>query len=257
MQIEVALSPAEFPGLAARDLSATTCVVFDVLRATSSMLTALNNGAEAVIPVSEISEALAIREQRPSVLLAGERHGLRIGKELTGGVEFDFGNSPRDFVSEKVRGKTIAWTTTNGTRALRTCAHAEMVLVGALVNLNVLADIMDQLRPRHLLLICAGTFEAAAFEDLFAAGALIDSIQHLAAKEHLSDSAQLVCHAYRHVIDDATLVASSLNARRLLANPNLAPDVSICLQRDTIQLNASLLNDGSVRAMRGFGAKLA
>src|SRR6185503_9164499 len=122
MQIEVALSPAEFPALATRDLSATTCVVFDVLRATSSMLVALNNGAEAIVPVSEIFEALAIRQKQPSVLLAGERNGLRIGKELTGSVDFDFGNSPRDFSAEKILGKTIAWTTTNGTRALRACA---------------------------------------------------------------------------------------------------------------------------------------
>jgi 2-phosphosulfolactate phosphatase len=257
MQIEVALTPAEFPALAARDLSATTCVVFDVLRATSAMLTALDNGAEAIIPVSEISEAMAIRKQQPSVLLAGERHGLRIGKNLTGGTEFDFGNSPRDFVSEKVLGKTIAWTTTNGTRALRACARAEMVLLGSLLNLRVLADVLDQLRPRRLLVVCAGTFEAAAFEDLFAAGALIDSLQHLSANEPLSDSAQLVWRAYRNVTEQQALITASLNARRLLANPDLAPDVSICLQRDTVHLNASLLNDGSVRAMRGFGAKLA
>jgi 2-phosphosulfolactate phosphatase len=257
MNVDVVLSPAEFPALAARDLSATTCVVFDVLRATSSMLTALNNGAESIIPVSEISEALALRQKQPDVLLAGERHGLRIRKELTGSVDFDFGNSPRDFSPEKVRGKTIAWTTTNGTRALRACAHAEMILLGALVNLRSVADILDQLRPRDLLLVCAGTFEAAAFEDLFAAGALIDSLQHLTTNEGLSDSAQLVWHAYRHVREDKELSASSLNARRLLANPNLAPDVAICLQRNAIQLNASLLTDGSVRAMRGFGTKLA
>src|SRR5436853_6001345 len=108
MNIDVVLNPAEFPALAARDLSATTCVVFDVLRATSSMLTALNNGADAIIPVSEISEALASKEKRPEVLLAGERHGLRIRKELTGSIDFDFGNSPRDFSPQKVRGKTIA-----------------------------------------------------------------------------------------------------------------------------------------------------
>lgn len=257
MNIDVVLTPAELPALAARDLSATTCVVFDVLRATSSMLTALNNGAEAIFPVCEIPEALAFRQRDPKVLLAGERNGLRIGRELTGGVEFDFGNSPRDFAPEKVRGKTIAWTTTNGTRALRACAHAEMILLGAMANLRALADILDQLRPRQLLLVCAGTFEAAAFEDLFAAGAIIDSVQHLVKQDALSDSAQLTWHAFRHVFDDATLIAASLNARRLLAKPDLAPDVPICLKRDTIPLNASLLNDGSVRAMRGFGAKLA
>jgi len=255
VNIEVALTPAEFPALTARDLSATTCVVFDVLRATSSMLTALQNGAEAIIPVSEISEALAIQQTRPDILLAGERNGLRIRKELTGSVDFDFGNSPRDFAAEKVRGKTIAWTTTNGTRALRACANAEMIYLGALVNLRCIADILDQLRPRNLLLVCAGTFESAAFEDQFAAGALLDGLKHLATKR--SDSAQLVWHAFRHVTDERQLIESSLNARRLMANPDLAPDVPICLVRDSIQLNASLAKDGIVRPMRGFGAKLA
>jgi 2-phosphosulfolactate phosphatase len=258
MTVEAILTPAEFPALAARDLSQTTCVVFDVLRATSSMLTALNNGAEEIIPVGEIAEALAIKKQRPEVLLAGERNGVRIRKELTGSVDFDFGNSPRDFTSQKVSGKSIAWTTTNGTRALRACAHAEMVLIGALINLGSVADILDQLRPRHLLLVCAGTFEAAAFEDLFAAGALIDAMQPLAEKGERSDSAQLVWRASRQVDGDLdALMGSSLNARRLLANPDLAPDVPLCLARDSIQLNASLLSDGSVRAMRGFGVKLA
>jgi 2-phosphosulfolactate phosphatase len=256
INIEVVLTPAEFPALAARDLSGTTCVVFDVLRATTSMLTALHNGAEEIIPVVEIAEALAVKQRRTEVLLAGERHGLRITRELTGSLDFDFGNSPRDFTPEKVRGKAIAWTTTNGTRALRACAQAEMILLGALVNLHSVTDVLDQLRPKKLLLVCAGTFEDSAFEDQFAAGALIDRLQHLIAQDGLSDSAQLVWHAFRHIFEDSALIAASLNARRLLAKPNLTADVAICLQRDSIQLNAGLMNDGSVRPMRGFGAKL-
>jgi len=247
MQIDVVLTPAEFPALAARDLAHTTCVVFDVLRATSSMLTALNNGAEAIVPVVEITEALAINAKQPSVLLAGERHGLRISKELTGSVDFDFGNSPRDFTADKVR----------GTRARRACAHAEMVLLGALVNLSTLADLLGTLRPKNLLLVCAGTFEEGAFEDQFAAGALIESLASPQPRS-LSDSAHLVWRAGRQAgSDSAALIDSSLNARRLMANPALAPDVPLCLQRDTIQLNASMLTDSSVRPMRGFGAKLA
>src|SRR6266699_301124 len=100
--IEVLFSPAEFSALARRDLSETACVVLDILRATTSMMTALANGAEAIIPVAEISEALALKQQRPEVLLAGERQGLRIRKDLTGGIEFDLGNSPREYTAEKV-----------------------------------------------------------------------------------------------------------------------------------------------------------
>src|SRR6266508_6551746 len=110
--IEVLFTPAEFRALPQRDLANTVCVVFDILRATSTIVTALANGAAAFIPVEEISEALTRRRQRPDALLAGERDGLRIGAALTGGVEFDLGNSPREFTREKVAGKTIIATTT-------------------------------------------------------------------------------------------------------------------------------------------------
>ena len=73
MKIETLLTPAELPALARRDLRATACVVFDILRATSTFVTALQNGAAAIIPVGEIAEAVARRQQQPDVLLAGER----------------------------------------------------------------------------------------------------------------------------------------------------------------------------------------
>src|SRR5882672_2378548 len=127
--LEVLFAPTEYAALSGRDLSNTVCVVFDVLRASSSMVTALAHGASAIIPVSEISEALAIRRQQPTVLLAGERDGMRIPADLTGGIDFDLGNSPREFTAETVRDRTIVTTTTNGTRALRACARANVVLV--------------------------------------------------------------------------------------------------------------------------------
>src|SRR5437899_60286 len=122
--LEVLFAPAELSGLAERDLGQTVCVVFDVLRATSSMVMALSNGASAILPVEEIAHALSVRASDPKVLLAGERQGTRIEARLTGGIEFDLGNSPREFTSDKVRRKRIVMTTTNGTRALAACAGA-------------------------------------------------------------------------------------------------------------------------------------
>jgi len=87
--LEALFTPADFTALSKRNLTGTCCVVFDVLRATSTMVTALWNGACAVRPVNEISEAIAARARHPGVLLAGERDGLRIGATLTGGSEFD------------------------------------------------------------------------------------------------------------------------------------------------------------------------
>ena len=142
MKIETILSPAELPALAQRDLRAAACVVFDILRATSTFVTALHHGAEGIIPVNGISEALAVHENFPGVMLAGEREGLRIRASQANGVDFDFGNSPREFRPGKIAGKTIVSTTTNGTRALRACAGAECVLAGSFLNLAATAEFL-------------------------------------------------------------------------------------------------------------------
>ena len=144
MKIEAILTPAELPALARRDLRDAACVVLDVLRATSTFVTALHNGAKAIVPVSEIAEALAFRQKQPDVLLGGERDGVRIRAAQTGGIDFDLGNSPREFTPEKVRGKTIVSTTTNGTRALRACTGAKTVLAASFLNLTATAEFIKK-----------------------------------------------------------------------------------------------------------------
>jgi 2-phosphosulfolactate phosphatase len=172
MKIDAILSPAELPALARRDLRDATCVVFDVLRATSTFVTALHNGAKTIVPVSEIAEALALRQKQPDILLGGERDGVRIRAAQTGGIDFDLGNSPREYTPEKVRGKTIVSTTTNGTRALRACTGAQTVLAASFLNLTATAQFIRQLQPVEIVLVCAGTRENVATEDVLAAGAL-------------------------------------------------------------------------------------
>ena len=231
--LEVSLTPADFGLLPQRDLGETVCVVFDILRATSSMVTAFGHGAKAIVPVSEISEALEIKEKQPDVLLAGERHGLRIKANQTGGVDFDFGNSPREFVAEKIKGKTIVWTTTNGTRALRACAGAKTILLGSFLNLRAITTWIEQNKPSHLLLVCSGTFEEAAFEDTLAAGALADSIWNNYKYGHLADSAQIARTTYICLKDNLEDAPNfSLNAQRLLSKPDLRDDVELCFHRN-------------------------
>src|SRR5882672_486003 len=154
-RLEVLFTPAEFDRLPERNLSETVCVVFDVLRATSTMVTALANGAAAILPVVDIPQALGVRQRESRVLLAGERDGLRIGAELTGGIAFDLGNSPREFTRGKVSGRTIAMTTTNGTRALRACASARTVVLGSFLNLGAVAGLIHKTEPADLLLVCS------------------------------------------------------------------------------------------------------
>jgi 2-phosphosulfolactate phosphatase len=245
--IEVLFTPAEFGALGRRDLTKSVCVVFDVLRATSTIVTALANGAAAVIPVEEISEALALRRQRPDILLAGERDGLRIGAKLTGGVEFDLGNSPREFTAEKVRGKTIVSTTTNGTRALRACATARSVFVCSFLNLRATSQRLENLRQFNLLLVCSGTREEAALEDVLCAGALLDSLAPFDAAK-MADSVHIARSVYRGWKDDLPgAIQHSSNARRLLALPELRDDVAFCLQRDLFDLVAASDTTGVIK----------
>ena len=256
MKIEVILSPAELPALKQRDLSDAACVVFDVLRATSTFVTALQNGAKAIVPVSEIPEALAARQKHPDVLLGGERDGVTIRAHLTGGVDFDLGNSPRECTPDKVRDRTIVSTTTNGTRALRACAGAKTVLAAAFLNLTATARFLQQFSPAQVVLVCAGTRENTALEDVLAAGALCemlvessrgdDRTAQRAIAPQLSDSAEIAHRAYMQAKADlAAAVCASENARRLLAIPELRDDVPFCLQSDHFPLVVQRANDGS------------
>lgn len=249
MKTDVILVPAELPALAKCDLHETVCVVFDVLRATSTIVTSLHNGAKAVIPVGEISEALAIRRQQPDVLLGGERDGVKIRAAQTGGTDFDLGNSPREHTSESVIGKTIVSTTTNGTRALRACAGAETVLAGSFLNLGATAEFIQKLRATEVLLVCAGTRENCALEDVLAAGALIELLTARGdARSTFSDSAEIALRAWSHAKADlAAAVRNAANARRLLAIPELRADVAFCLQRDIFPLVARMEADGAIR----------
>lgn len=247
--LEVLFSPPEFAALKDRDLSNSVCVVFDILRATTSMMMALSNGAEGIIPVTEISTAIALREKNPEILLAGERDGLRIRAEQTGSVDFDFGNSPREFPAEKVRGKTIAMTTTNGTRALQACAGAKTILIGSFLNLRPLANWIIEQQPENLILVCSGTHEQAAMEDTLAAGALCEKIWVHYAGGIVADSAEIARKLYPLMQSDLLgAMNHSQNGRRLLANTSLRSDVDFCLQRETLNFIAQC-KDGVVRKL--------
>ena len=245
--LEVLFTPAEFAALPERDLRDTVCVVFDILRATSSMVTALANGAAAVIPVPDIPEALAWRTRQPDVLLAGERNGVRIRAAQTGERDFDLGNSPREFTRSVVAGRTIVTTTTNGTRALRACAGARRVLAGAFLNLTATAREALRADAAELLLVCSGTHEQAAWEDTLAGGALAALVLQSGGEIQVSDSAQMAGELFqRHRGDLAGAMKFSTNGRRLLALPELCGDVPYCLRCDVYDFAAAMNAAGQV-----------
>jgi len=206
----------EGPGGAA----GTQCVAIDQLRATSTIVTALAHGAAAVHAVASVEDARRLKRSNPAALLAGERGGL----PLEG---FDLGNSPRAFTPERVGGREIILTTTNGTGALGACRGAETILAASMLNLSaVIAALSASPLPRVLL--CAGTGRDFSLEDALVAGAIAQEIApgHPAAALHRSVRSELPA-VWRRTVNGRQLVALGLGE-----------DIAWSAQRDLFSLVA-------------------
>jgi len=236
--IDVVLSPPEIDLLPRRDLAGSVAIVFDVLRATSTMITALAHDAAGIWPVRSIEEAWALKEKRPDALLGGERHGDRI-------EGFDLGNSPLEYAGN-VRGREIISTTTNGTIALRAVEHASSVLAASLLNNGAVALHLSAQPLREILLVCAGTFREAALEDILAAGMLISLLPgHI-----LSDAAELALALYRHEEHDLpAALRRAKNGRALLAKGREA-EVDWCARPSIYPILAEMTREGVIRSVR-------
>lgn len=230
--LDAALNPSEIALLPGRDLSRTTCVVFDVLRATSSIITGLASGAGEIWPASTIEEALALRAKMPDAVLAGERHGDRI-------EGFDIGNDPLEY--RALRGRRIITTTTNGTVALRACEGAERVLVGALLNTDAVAAALAG--TERILLVCAGTFETFALEDAIAAGELAS----LFPGAELSDAARACVAAARAFASPLEGLLAARNGRALVRR-GWGTQVEWCAQRSHFDA-VGAMSGGVIRAI--------
>lgn len=147
-------------------LTGGVAVMIDVLRASTTIVHALMAGADSIIPCESVDEARRTAERPGSrdVLLGGERSGVQIDG-------FDMGNSPLEYTQDRVADRTIIFTTTNGTRALRACAQAERVLIGSFVNRAALVRVLRE-DQRDVHLVCAGTDGHLTAEDILFAGAV-------------------------------------------------------------------------------------
>lgn len=219
MRVDVAFTPAELPrGL----VTGRTVVVVDVLRATSSIVHALVNGARRVIPVATTEDAARRAGElgRDAVLLCGERDC-----QLIRG--FDLGNSPEEFTPERVRGRTLVMTTTNGTPALLASAGSAECLVGALVNARAVAARIDA-AGRDALVVCSGREGRFAYEDAFCAGVILKEVRRLRSGI-TSDDAGRAAERLVGRAEPRTVLRATAAARRLL-ELGMDRDVDFCAQ---------------------------
>ncbi|SFE93477.1 2-phosphosulfolactate phosphatase [Paenibacillus algorifonticola] len=200
-----------------------TAIIVDVLRAGSTIVTALAAGAAAIIPVETVMEAKAA--QQPGDLLGGERFCRKI-------AGFDLGNSPSEYDHAAVSNRRIILTTTNGTRALQKAARADYVLTAALLNATASAQAAAALR-RDIVILCAGYNDEFAAEDGFCAGLLLDRLQLAGpAPVELDDFGLAMLAFYRNRSSYALeTLASGVTGKRL-AKIGLQRDIEACAPID-------------------------
>jgi 2-phosphosulfolactate phosphatase len=233
------------------ELADGAVVVIDVLRATTVIAHALAAGAREVIPCLEVDEALqtAAKLQRDEAVLGGEREGLRI-------PGFDLGNSPDEFTPQSVGGKTLVFTTTNGTRAMMICKRARRVLTGAFVNATAVVEALAGEDDIHLL--CAGTRGEITREDVLCAGLLAERLgQGQGNGLELNDQLLIAHDAWQAFLasqDRADISANlaialrSTQGGRNLVRLGLAHDIDVAARLDRFDFVPQLdLKQWSVR----------
>ena len=217
--LQVCLSPSLIPLFNVED---HIVVVIDIFRATSSICYGIDNGAEAIIPVAEVEECLAYQAKYPHYLLAAERNG-----EVVSG--FDFGNSPFSYTKQKVAGKTVVLTTTNGTHALHLSRNAKKIVIGSFLNLSAVCNWLKT-QQENILLVCAGWKNNFNLEDTIFAGAVVDQLKN--NNFRLDDAAIAANDLYQLAKGglDAYLKKTSHSER--LKQLGIEKDIAFCLQVD-------------------------
>ncbi len=213
-------------------LAGSAVIVIDLLRASTTIATALAHGATEVIPFQTPESALASRKS--TNLLGGERNGIRI-------PGFDLGNSPLEYTRSRVHSRRISFTTTNGTRAIlhADAGSANVITIGSLVNLSAVSDFISKLNlPVNIL--CAGTGGRVSLEDCLAAGAFIERLTANPLRAHhtieADDQALMMLKLWRSEspglgrLQEA--VSSSAGGRNLLAL-GFSLDIRECIRIDS------------------------
>lgn len=217
LKIEVCLTPALLP---LHKLENSVVVVIDIFRATSSICYGIENGAEAIIPVSHVEECAAYHGK--GHLLAAERDG-----EVVEG--FDFGNSPFAYTPEKVAGKTIVLTTTNGTHAIQLSRSAKRIVIGSFLNLSSLSQWLKD-ENENIILVCAGWKNNFNLEDTIFAGAVVHQLKD--ERYTLDDAAIASEDLYNLAKNDLAGFLSKSSHSERLKKLGIEEDIAFCLRVD-------------------------
>ena len=213
------------PGQLSPEAEAGAVVVIDVFRATTTIVTALANGARFVLPAADVEQAIRLYEpyDDSEAILGGEREGVKI-------QGFHLGNSPAEYSPERVSDRVVVFTTTNGTKALIACRNAEKVFLGCFLNLSRLAE---ELRSEQTVtVVCAGANGGMSLEDMVCAGGIVAKLAPRAGD--LSDSAMAARLLFRSVRTRLAEFLYSSGHARELARLGFKSDIEQALRLDSV-----------------------
>jgi 2-phosphosulfolactate phosphatase len=232
--IDVALTLEEVRGI---PLAGVTAVVLDVVRASTTIVAALAGGARAVVPVATPDEARALgRQGGPTpVLIGGERGGAPP-------PGFDCGNSPAEYTPDRVRGRTVVFTTTNGTRALLALAGARRIGVGGFVNAAAVVS-WAAAEPGDILLVCAGERGRFCLEDAVCAGLLVSRLAPDGGG--LTDAARAARALWERYANDLDGMLVDAAWAQALVGQGRGSDLPLCIARDAHGV-VPVLRDGAL-----------
>lgn len=223
MKVDISFSPALYPYYANKD---AIVVVVDIFRATTTMCAALKNGAKCIIPVASIEEAEEYKAK--GYLVGAERNVKR--------CDFaDFGNSPFDYIAEKVNGKEVVFTTTNGTQAIEKAADCYKLLIGAFSNISSIADFCIK-GQKDVVILCAGWNNKVNIEDTLYGGALAEQLINKGQYTVASDATTIALSMWEEAKSNPRkYIDRTEHLKRLKAN-NLQDSAEYCLTNDIVPI---------------------
>jgi len=224
MKINVILSPANVDELY---FSGKTTIVVDVLRAATTIISALMNGAKEVVPVSSVEFAMKASSNMfgGQTLICGERNT----KKIDG---FNLGNSPSEFTSEVIGGKSIVFFTTNGTKAIVKAKYSDEVLIGSFMNISALAKYLAD-SNKSFEILCAGRNSSFCLEDTVFAGKLIAEVTSLTEDVELSDSGLAAVSIAKSFGKNLKKMFTESEHGKLLIENGFAEDLKWCAKINT------------------------
>lgn len=217
--IETCFSPALFE---AQEHNDSIVVVIDVLRASSAICAAFANGAGRIIPVADVSTAKEYKSK--GFLVAAERDGFILDFA-------DFGNSPFNFTAERVKGKTIVYSTTNGTGIINASSGSYKTVIGSFLNISALAGWIKR-HDKKVLLFCAGWKNRFNIEDTLCAGAIAEILLSSGLYTTICDSTVAATDLWRLAKDDLRKYVDKAAQRTRLRDKGLDDCIDFCLTHD-------------------------